>query len=107
MAATATIGTFISTATVAIASVCGAPDVPIRKSTFSCSTSLRALRVDAAGYDPSSSWMTRTFRPAALADRARAGGEPFGFGHADRRHRPAEAGDEADQDVRACRHHRA
>ena len=61
---TATIGTFISIAAVAIASVCGAPDVPIRKSTFSCSTSLRALRVDAAGSEPSSSWMTRTFSPS-------------------------------------------
>jgi len=42
-------------AAVAIASVCGAPEVPIRISTLSCSTSLRASRADAAGSDPSSS----------------------------------------------------
>ncbi len=60
---TAIIGIFISMAAVAIASVWGAPDVPMRTSTFSCSTSLRALRADAVGSEPSSSWMTRIFSP--------------------------------------------
>ena len=60
---TAIIGTFISIAAVAIARVCGAPDVPIRISTFSCSTSLRALRAEAVASEASSSWMTRTFSP--------------------------------------------
>jgi hypothetical protein len=49
------IGVLVSAATTAIATVPGTPDVPISTSTFSSSTSLRALRVAAEGSDASSS----------------------------------------------------
>ena len=57
---TAIMGTPSSLATVVIAIVPGAVAVPIRISTFSSSISLRALRVVAAGSEPSSSWITVT-----------------------------------------------
>src|SRR5262245_39681625 len=41
----------------------GAVAVPIRRSTFSSSISLRALRVAAEGSEPSSSWISLIFSP--------------------------------------------
>ncbi len=60
---TAIIGTFSSLATAAMAMVDGAVAVPISRSTFSSSTSLRALRVAADGSEPSSSWIRRMVSP--------------------------------------------
>src|SRR5918992_359591 len=60
---TAIIGTFSSVATAIIAMVDGAVAVPIRRSTFSSSISLRALRVAAEGSEPSSSWISLIFSP--------------------------------------------
>ena len=60
---TAIIGTFSSFATAIMAMVDGAVAVPIRRSTFSSSMSLRALRVAAEGSEPSSSWISLIFSP--------------------------------------------
>src|SRR3954463_868167 len=60
---TAIIGTFNSVATAIIAMVDGVVAVPIRRSTFSSSISLRALRVAAEGSEPSSSWISLIFSP--------------------------------------------
>jgi hypothetical protein len=46
-----------------MAMVAGTPDEPIRMSTFSSSTSLRALRPALLGSDASSSTMSCTLRP--------------------------------------------
>ncbi len=60
---TAIIGVFNSLAIAAMAMVEGAVAVPIRRSTFSSSTSLRALRVADDGSEPSSSWISLIFSP--------------------------------------------
>ena len=52
---TAIIGTLSSVATAVIAMVPGAVAVPMRRSTFSSSISLRALRAEVDGSEPSSS----------------------------------------------------
>ncbi len=67
---TATIGVCNSTAALAMAKVCGAPDVPIRKSTFSRSTSLRTFCVVVAGSEASSSWISLIFSPPTLSCHA-------------------------------------
>ena len=62
----AIMGTLSSLATATIAMVDGAVAVPISTSTFSSSTSLRALRVAAEGSAPSSSWMSLIFLPSTV-----------------------------------------
>ena len=60
------IGVFVSAATTAIAMVPGTPDVPISTSTFSSSTSLRALRVAADGSEASSRRISLMFTSPTL-----------------------------------------
>ena len=74
---TAIMGTPSSFAIVAMAIVPGAVAVPIRMSTFSSSTSLRALRVVAAGSEPSSSWISVTVSLPILALYFRAAFMPL------------------------------
>jgi hypothetical protein len=60
------IGVLVSAATTAIATVPGTPDVPISTSTFSSSTSLRALRVAADGSEAPSSRISLMFVSPSL-----------------------------------------
>ena len=70
-------GTFCSPATAAIATDPGSPDVPINMSTLSSSTSLRALRVDADGSPPSSSWTSLILWPSIVSRYAIAAAMPL------------------------------
>src|SRR6218665_1326893 len=64
-------GVFASLPTCAMAMAAGTPEVPISKSTFSSSISLRALRPALLGSEPSSSTMSWTLRPSPRPARPR------------------------------------
>ena len=71
------IGVLVSAATTTIAIVPGTPDVPISTSTFSSSTSLRALRVAADGSEASSSRISLILWSPTLSAYAYPARTPF------------------------------
>src|SRR5215510_6262847 len=74
------IGVLLSRPTCEIAIVAGTPDEPISTSTFSSSTSLRALRPALVGSEPSSSTISCTLRPLISGLYATAACIPLAYG---------------------------